>query len=218
MNEIATPWPDRCRILAGSVTLSRADGEQSRATQTSRSPRSFGDSAPQDDEWFSPAELEQAAQFKLPKRREEWLLARAAAKQLAMQLGITDDPRTLNIERPTTAGWYVSLSHSAHYGGAALAREPIGLDVQVVREIAEWATHLFLSERETGEMRTCSIGHRVLHFWCAKEAAFKRSAEYETMKQLPLRLIEERENGLLFDQAETVRIGDLIVAITPPSL
>lgn len=189
MNEIATPWPDRCRVIAGPADLSM----------------------------FSDAELEQANAFKLTKRRDEWLLARAAAKQLAMRLGITNDPRALSIERPTTAGWYLSLSHSAPYGGAAIAREPVGFDVQVVREIAEWATHLFLSEDETEAMRACGIEHRVLHFWCAKEAAFKRNAEYETMKQLPMRLLEEREGGLLFDQAETVRIGELIVAITRPT-
>ena len=186
MNEIATPWPERCRVIAG----------------------------PADRRLFSERELDHAYVFKLSKRRDEWLRARAAAKHLAVQLGITDDPRALHIERPTTAGWYVSLSHSAQYGAAAIAREPIGIDVQVVRELTESATHLFLSERETEEMRTCSIDHRVLHFWCAKEAAFKRSAEYETMKQLPLQLIEERESGLMFDQAETVRIGALIVAIT----
>jgi 4'-phosphopantetheinyl transferase EntD len=186
MTALETPWPDRCRVISDPV----------------------------DPEWFSPAELEQAAQFKLPKRRREWLLARFAAKQLAVQLGITDDPRALNIERPVTAGWYLSLSHSAPYGAAAIAREPVGIDVQVVRGIAEWATHLFLNDRETEVLRTCALDHRVLHFWCAKEAAFKRNTDYETMKQLPLQLVEERENGLVFDRAETVRIGNVIVAIT----
>lgn len=169
------------------------------------------------DALFSEAELAQARQFKLPKRRDEWLLARAAAKQLALDLGITDDPRTLAIERPQTAGWYVSLSHSGAYAGAAFARHPIGLDVQVIREIAEWSTHLFLSDGEAAEMRDCKIDQRVLHFWCAKEAAFKRAPDYVTMKQTPLRLLEERENGLLFDGAETIRIDDFIVAITRPT-
>lgn len=164
---------------------------------------------------FSEHELETASLFKLRKRREEWLLARAAAKQLAVDLGITDDPCSLVIERPKIAGdWYVSLSHSAHYGGAAIAKEPVGLDVQVIREIAEWSTHLFLTQRETEQMRTCSLDHRVLHFWCAKEAAFKRSGDYATMKQTPVTLIAERENGLLFDSVETLRIDDLIVALT----
>jgi 4'-phosphopantetheinyl transferase EntD len=193
MNVIATPWPDRCLVVTAPIKPSRADA------------------------WFSEAEREQANTFKLPKRRAEWLLVRAAAKQLALQLGITNDPRTLTVERPLTAGWYVSLSHSGNYAGAAFAREPIGLDVQVVREIAEWSTHLFLSDAETEEMRTCAIEHRVLHFWCAKEAAFKRAADYETMKQLPLTLIEQRGDGLLFDKVETVRIGELIVALTRPT-
>ncbi|MFP5245348.1 MAG: 4'-phosphopantetheinyl transferase family protein, partial [Thermoanaerobaculia bacterium] len=111
----------------------------------------------------------------------------------------------------------VSISHSAPYAGAAIARTPIGIDVQVIREIAEWSSHLFLSDAETGAMRDCSVAHRILHFWCAKEAAFKRQSDYTTMKQLPLRFLGESERGLLFEEVETVAIGDVIVAVTRPT-
>lgn len=190
MRTIDTPWPDRVLVVEADREL-----------------RSF----------FSEAELEQAATFRLPKRREEWLLVRAAAKQFALQLGIASDPRQLTIERPQIGDWFVSLSHSGNFAAAALSREPVGVDVQVVRSIAEWSTHLFLSEREAEQMRSCSIVDRVLHFWCAKEAAFKRLPDYPTMKQLPLFLEEERADGLRFDAVETVRIGELIVALTRPS-
>jgi phosphopantetheinyl transferase len=96
-----------------------------------------------------------------------------------------------------------------------LSHEPVGIDVQVVREIAEWSSHLFMSDAEAEVMRSCSVKHRALHFWCAKEAAWKRrSDEYATMKQLPLRLVTERPDGLLFDQAETRIEGELITALT----
>ena len=171
--------------------------------------------------FFTASELAITATFKLEKRRVEWLLARYAAKQLAMQLGIIDDPQRCTVERPVLyvdgqpTPWFVSLSHSAPYAGAALSRQPVGIDVQVVREIAEKSSHLFMSDAEAEAMRACSVAHRALHFWCAKEAAWKRrSEEFATMKQLPLRLVAERSDGLLFDQAETRLAGDLITALT----
>ena len=171
--------------------------------------------------YFTQSELDTANEFKLQKRRDEWLLSRYAAKQLAMELEIIDDPRACTVERPVLyvdgqpTTWFVSLSHSAAYAGAALAREPVGIDVQVVREIAEWSSHLFMSDAEREVMRGCAIAHRALHFWCAKEAAWKRrSDEFTTMKQLPLRLIEERADGLRFDQAVTELRGEIIVALT----
>ena len=171
--------------------------------------------------FFTPSELDTAWSFKLQKRRDEWLLSRYAAKQLALQLRIIDDPRACTVERPVLfvdgqpTPWFVSLSHSGPYAGAALSREPVGIDVQVVREIAEWSSHLFMSDAEAEVMKACGVAHRALHFWCAKEAAWKRrSDEFATMKQLPLRLVRERDDGLLFDQAETRTVGDLIAAIT----
>lgn len=192
MNVLPTPWSDRALVITGAV----------------------------DDAVFSETELATANAFKLAKRREEWLLSRAAAKQLALQLGIAGNPRSVSVDRPhliidgQRTEWYVSISHTAHHAGAAIARDPVGIDVQFVRTIAEWSSHLFLSDGETAEMHRCGVSDRVLHFWCAKEAAFKKSGTHATMKQLPLRLLEERELGLVFDLVETVRIGDVIVALT----
>ncbi len=186
-----TPWPDRVLVLEGTP----------------------------DRALFTPDELAAADAFRLPKRRDEWLLSRAAAKLLAVRLGAARDPREVRVERPFIAGteWYVSLSHSAPYAAAALARTPVGLDIQVVREIEEWSTHLFLTREEDEVMRRCTIANRVLHFWCAKEAAFKqRSDEFETMKQCPVRFVSESELGLRFDVVETAAIGDVIVALTLP--
>jgi phosphopantetheinyl transferase len=188
-----TPWPDRCLVLDGGAAR---------------------------DE-FTEQELAEADAFKLPKRRDEWLLSRAAAKRLAVQLGIAGDPRRVTVERPfllidgQRSEWQVSLSHSAPYAAAAIARERIGVDIQVMRDIDERSTHLFLTREEDAAMRRCTLPHRVLHFWCAKEAAFKqRSDEVATMRRLHMELVEEREHGLVFDAVETIQLGDLILALT----
>jgi 4'-phosphopantetheinyl transferase EntD len=196
-------------------------GQASACPNGSVGPSTGGDRLKPVLHFFTPSELDTANGFQLPKRREEWLLSRYAAKKLAVELGIVEDPRSCAVERPVLyvdgqpTTWFVSLSHSSPYAGAALSHEPVGIDVQVVRDIAERATHLFLSDREADEMRGCTIAHRALHFWCAKEAAWKRrSEEFSTLKQLPVRLLEQRDDGLLFDQAETRLDGGIIVALT----
>jgi phosphopantetheinyl transferase len=197
MNALVTPWPDRVLVLRLDETASV------------------------DPALFTEAELQTAAKFSLHKRRAEWLLSRLAAKQLAVTLGIAPDPRSITVDRPhirvdgVASGWQISLSHSAPYAAAAIARGPIGIDVQVLRPLDERAAHVFLTDTETTTLQTLTIPNRILHFWCAKEAAFKqRSSEVTTLKQVPMRLLETRDEGLVFDCAETAMIGDVIVAIT----
>ncbi len=146
-----------------------------------------------------PPEFETPASFKLEKRRREWMLSRGAAALLP------DLP-------------FVSFSHSAPYAAAARDAVPVGIDVQVIRTVSERAAHLFLTEREEEAMQRCSISNRLLHFWCAKEAEWKRrGGTTVTLKMTPLELLAEYERGLRFDLAETVQIGDVIVALTSPT-
>jgi phosphopantetheinyl transferase len=212
---IALPSHWRTRAL---VILSRAGGE---GPSDAPIGRSFGVSAPEDDSsWFAPDEI---PTFAREKRREEWMHARIAAKELAMQKGLLADPRTCRVERTNlvidgAASEFVSISHSHPYAAAAIDRAPVGIDVQVVRELREAAAHLFLSETEEAAMRETSLAYRLIHFWCAKEAAWKqRYGAVTTLRQLPLALVEERGHGLLFDSVETVLIGDAIVALTRPT-
>lgn len=192
---IPTPWSDRALV----IQIADAD------------PRA----------WLSPDELEHASRFRLEKRRDEWILSRAALKTLAQNLGICDDPHRCTFDRPwividgARTEWLASISHTDGHAAAIVGEDAVGIDVQIVRPIAESASHLFLNDDETVQMQRCSIADRVLHFWCAKEAGWKqRSDEFGTMRQLPLYLESEGADGLLFDSVETLRIGELIVAIT----
>ena len=194
MNVVPTPWGRNVLVVAGDAP---------------------------DPSLFTAAELEETAAFRLEKRRTEWMLSRAAAKRLAAELGICGDPLECSVrERRLLVGgrpapWYLSLSHSPPYAAAALSPDPVGIDVQVVRPFAAEAAHLFLREEEIEAMQRCAIEHRLLHFWCAKEAAWKRrSQKFATMRQLPLTLLEEGETSLRFDDAETIAIDDVIVAVS----
>jgi 4'-phosphopantetheinyl transferase EntD len=151
--------------------------------------------------WFTEAELATAP--KLERRRLGWMLARIAAKELTSRSDVITRSRAL------------SLSHSGDYGAAAIDERGAGIDIEVPREIDERAAHLFLSDDEEAELHRCSIQWRLIHFWAAKEAAWKRESDrYATLRQLPLRLIETTSRGLRFDKVETFDAGELIVALT----
>jgi phosphopantetheinyl transferase (holo-ACP synthase) len=150
--------------------------------------------------FFTADELSAIAAFPRPKRQMEWMLSRIAEKEL---------------RRRGSHGEHVSFSHSAAYGAAAVDTRPVGIDVQTSREIAEGAARHFLDDEEIEAMRRCGLSHRLLHFWCAKEAAWKqRRGSVPTLKGVRIALVNEQEEGLRFDSVETIAIGDLIVALT----
>jgi phosphopantetheinyl transferase len=175
------------------------------------------DSEP-DDAWFTAGELETAAGFRLDKRRREWKLSRMAAKQLALERGLAQSPHDVIVTRPPVLPFHVSISHSAPYAGAAIDDQPIGIDVQTVRELSESAAHLFLSDEEAEVMRACRARDRILHFWTAKEAAWKRlGGSIETLKRVAIRLEATDGDAMRFDVVETTRLGDVVIALTRPT-
>lgn len=150
------------------------------------------------ESWFDAGELAFAHAFPREKRRQEWMRARVALKLLQREHGALP---------------CASFSHSGAYGAAAVGHEAVGVDVEVVRPLAEKAAHLFLSDEEERAMQGCRIEHRLIHFFCAKEAAWKRAGgDVETLRRIPLRLVSERAAGLVFDGVETFATGDAIVA------
>ncbi|MDQ6801280.1 MAG: 4'-phosphopantetheinyl transferase superfamily protein [Acidobacteriota bacterium] len=152
---------------------------------------------------FEADELAVIRGFARPKRQTEWMLSRIAEKEL---------------RRNGVSGDCVSFSHSGKYGAAAIDAQPLGIDIEMIREISENAAHLFLTDDEIEIMGRCRITHRMLHFWSAKEALWKqRGGSVPTLRRVPLTLESETVAGLRFRGAETVAIGELIAAITLPT-
>jgi 4'-phosphopantetheinyl transferase EntD len=157
--------------------------------------------------WFLIEEIPPA----MERRRNEWMLARIAAKQLAFERGLTNDPREFVVTRSPS----LSLSHSDAFGAAAIDERGAGIDIEVPREVKEAAAHFFLTKEEEAELHRCPLQWRLIHFWAAKEAAWKRESDrYATLKRVPLQLLETRASGLRFDKVETFDAGPLIVALT----
>lgn len=172
-------------------------------------------------EWFTGEELRELRQFTREQRRREWMATRAAAKHLAVARALCSRPGDCSVARPRLivrggmTDAFVSLSHSRGFAAAAIDRRPVGIDIEVAREIRESAAHLFLTDEEAGAMRACRIANRLLHFWAAKEAAWKqRLGAVPTLRQVPIRLVDEREHGLLFDTVETFTRDPLVMALT----
>ena len=175
-------------------------------------------------EWFTGDELREAEAFHRERRRDEWMAARVAAKQLAILRGLCAEPQSCSVARPHLlirgqAPRFVSVSHSDRFAAAAIDDQPVGIDVQAVREIPERASKFFLTTAEVKAMRTCTIPNRLLHFWCAKEAEWKRrGGQPSTLKQVPLALTGESANGLRFESVETIALEeDAIAALTRPT-
>ncbi|HEY3054800.1 MAG TPA: 4'-phosphopantetheinyl transferase superfamily protein [Thermoanaerobaculia bacterium] len=169
-------------------------------------------------EWFTADELKIVDSFRLPKRKAEWKLSRIALKQLARDLQILLPPGEGGAKRRMRGEHYISIAHSGTYAAAAIDREPIGIDVEELREMKEAAAHLFLTDAEAATMRRCRIAHAMLHFWTAKEAAWKRlGGEIETLKRVPIELEAETESGLRFREVETFATGEIVVALTRPT-
>ena len=154
-------------------------------------------------QWFSVEELAMVDAFPREKRREEWMLSRIAEKEL---------------RRRGAHGSSVSYSHRGPYGAASVGEAPVGIDVEIARDIRPDSARFFLTDNEAADARRCSIDRALLHFWCAKEAAWKqRGGAIPFLKGVPLVLQNESNSGLRFDAAETFAIDDVIVALTPPT-
>lgn len=153
--------------------------------------------------WFDEEEMTVVRSFARPKRQREWMLSRIAEKEL---------------RRRGVKGTSVSFSHSGGFGAAAIDRQPIGIDVETLRDISEAAAHLFLRDDEIDVMRRCAVPHRMLHFWSAKEALWKQQGgSLPTLKRVPLIFETSTEGGLLFRGVETMVTEDLIAALTLPT-
>jgi 4'-phosphopantetheinyl transferase EntD len=170
-------------------------------------------------EWLSDEELATAAAFALPKRRAEWVLSRVAAKQLARARGFAGDVRALAVARPRLAtGEFVSLSHSAGVAAAAIDEGPVGIDVERRRALDERIARHFLTEDEIAAMEQCALPDRLLHWWSAKEAAWKRhGGRVRFLREIALKLEAESTTALRFDQVETCATEGVIVALTRPT-
>lgn len=144
--------------------------------------------------WLSPREQETLERLHVPKRRQDWLLGRWAAKRLVAALLAPADrppPPLRSIEvlaapdgapevfvGTVSAPWSISISHSAGRALCAVVPrgEAVGCDVEHVEPRDERMVEDFFAPEEVATVRAREGAARdllVALVWSAKESALK---------------------------------------------
>jgi 4'-phosphopantetheinyl transferase len=69
--------------------------------------------------------------------------------------------------------YHISLSHSFDYAAVMISKEPVGIDIELVKEKVERIAHKFMRKEE---LAFISNEHKIQQLyvcWCAKEAVYK---------------------------------------------
>lgn len=177
-------------------------------------------------EFLDAGELGEIMALRAVERRHERAASRIAAKSLAIDCGLVDrasrirftksDARPVVMIDDVENALHVSFSHTAGIGAAALSERPVGIDLEHERTIDRRATKFFLSSEQLASATASTLDNALLHWWCAKEAAFKQSGEHPTLLRIPLTLERETPSGLVLrgprnSRVETARLTDDVV-------
>lgn len=107
-----------------------------------------------------------------------------AKLQLVHLLGITEAPRYATSGKPLPVhGLHLSFTHSGNYLFAAVADQPVGIDLQFRSPKLERIQHKFVTDDE-GRWAAEDPGSRLLYLWSAKEAVFKIYGENLPFKDI----------------------------------
>lgn len=111
--------------------------------------------------------------YKADSRKAEWLAARLALRVLMKKNGleegeiIKDEFGKPHIAQSTA---HISISHTRHWGAAALSTTPVGIDIELPRMQIERIAPKFL---HAGEAWARADVGKLTQVWCAKEALYK---------------------------------------------
>lgn len=136
---------------------------------------------------LTPTERETLAGFQFPKRRNDWLLGRYAAKLAVCQAveGVWTprlvEIRALETGRPwfigadyRTSGWHLSITHGHGLAAALVGPAPVGIDLEKLRPLEPGGWRFFLSDEERAWLEAEPLGaDGAIVAWALKEAAFK---------------------------------------------
>lgn len=134
------------------------------------------------EEWFlnylplHPAEAEELKRIRNPKKRVQWLAARAAFRLAVPELSglpVLKNERKAPYLPDSDAS--LSFSHSGVYAAFAINASGIAaVDLEAARSNQQTgAARMFMAPEEQEALRACQDVNYFLSVWCAKECMFK---------------------------------------------
>jgi len=113
-------------------------------------------------------------QLKTGKRNLHWLGTRVLLRKMLK----TDEYIDCKVDahgKPYLVNlpYHISLSHSFDYAAVMIGKEPVGIDIEQVKEKVERIAHKFMRKEELEFVREKNKISELYVCWCAKEAVYK---------------------------------------------
>jgi 4'-phosphopantetheinyl transferase len=131
------------------------------------------------DELYSQLRLDEQEQahyegLKVGKRNLHWLGTRVLLRKM-LQTNEYIDCKVDSHGKPYLVNlpYHISLSHSFDYAAVMIGKEPVGIDIEQVKEKVERIAHKFMRKEELAFIGGADKIQQLYACWCAKEAVYK---------------------------------------------
>jgi 4'-phosphopantetheinyl transferase len=131
------------------------------------------------DELYSQLQLDEQEKayyerLKAGKRNLHWLGTRVLLRKMLK----TDEYIDCKVDahgKPYLVNlpYHISLSHSFDYAAVMISKEPVGIDIEQVKEKVERIAHKFMRKEELGFINNENKVAQLYVCWCVKEAVYK---------------------------------------------
>lgn len=131
------------------------------------------------DELYSQLQLDKQEkayyeQLKAGKRNLHWLGTRVLLRKLLK----TDEYIDCKVDahgKPylVSLPYHISLSHSFEYAAVMISKEPVGIDIEQIKEKVARIAHKFLRKEELAFISDSYRIQELYVCWCVKEAVYK---------------------------------------------
>ncbi|MCL2435179.1 MAG: 4'-phosphopantetheinyl transferase superfamily protein [Lentimicrobiaceae bacterium] len=152
--------------------------------------------------------------IKLPKVRLQKLACRAALAELlgSNKIGIT----YTETGQPQMKDYHISFSHTENIVAVALAKIPVGIDIENLTPRILPLYPRFMSEKE---IAGCDLNNlkELYYFWCAKEAMYKWFALKNLDFIEDLQVVKNEKKGIVCKkhvlQLADIYVGEQLVMV-----
>ena len=131
------------------------------------------------EELFSQLQLDEHEkahyeQLKVGKRNLHWLGTRVLLRKM-LRTNEYIDFKVDTHGKPYLGNlpYHISLSHSFDYAAVMIGKEPVGIDIEQVKEKVERIAHKFMRKKEMAFINEKDKINQLYVCWCAKEAVYK---------------------------------------------